>query len=196
MKLEPPGKGNPHPEDVPDGVPPDEGNVSPQDELAFYRRRRAGMPINERRARHLDALFPAEIEELEAIADGLDEQDRRVREDIKKAREATSSTRRSAVASRPTGTTASCSSFRPHDRKEARTVRFVRLWSLARPRGAGRPRVAAARSSANSGDSNDSDSDSEPPRRRGRDLRHVSESLADELNRIAATLRAREGAGR
>jgi hypothetical protein len=39
-----------------------------------------------------------------------------------------------------------------------------------------------------------SDPDSEPPRRGG-NLRHISEPLADELNRIAARLRARGGVG-
>jgi hypothetical protein len=56
-----------------------------------------------------------------------------------------------------------------------------RLRPPTRVRGAGRPRAQASRSSAKSGDSGDSDS--EPPRRGG-ELRHVGEVIAEYLHSL------------
>jgi hypothetical protein len=138
-------------------------------ELWLYRRRRAGMKLTPAESEHLDSLAPW-YAMFETMAVDHDEQDARVRADIRKHPHGYGFHK--SLGQLPFDwQERELAELRPCDWKQARTVRFFKVTSARTPRRTAlrrtarnrerRGRHATTRSSARSGDSGD-DGPAEP----------------------------------
>src|SRR5829696_4985475 len=96
------------------------------DAVSIYRRQRAGLQISEEHEQHLATLPAWQLEMFEDTARRLDEEDGRVRDEIARYPEGYGWHKTAGGGLPFDWTDSELTHLRPHDWKQARTVRFVR----------------------------------------------------------------------